>query len=456
MDIRLLIVALCASCAAAHAHAETLGTVYGLALQNDPGLRAAQSAYLAGQESKIVARAALMPKLAAEANWVRSEVHTTAQSSNPFAAPGKTVFDSNAPGYTVSLTQSLINLPALYEYKRGAVLGKLAAYQFESDKQALALRVADEYLQTLTAGSKFEAAKSAEESLRQQFKSAKVKYDMGMTRITSYLEAQAALDAAVADTLVARNRLSVLFSALRVLTGTEIRELAALPDDFVARPPVPSAFQDWREAAATRNIDVQIARLRVDEARQLSLARGAAHWPTLSTTLSYTDGEDRRTYNTAIPDKLIRTGASVAVTLSVPLYSGGALSAAAREAGYRLQEQRDKSEGTERAVVQRAQSNYLNVIAGVAAVSARKAAIVSSQSALEFARRGFDEGLVDIATVLDAEKNVYLAKQHYADARYSYLIAGLGLKQVAGALGASDIGELDRQLDPAGIVRDPL
>ncbi len=448
-----LIVAAVCMCCARPARAETLSDVYALSLQNDTQLRAAQSAYLAGQESVPIARAALLPKLVAQANWTRSQGSTRTESSNPFAAPGKNLTDSNAPGYSVALTQPLVDLAALHDYRRGTAQAALAATVFESEKQALILRVADGYLQAITAGAKLAAAQSAEQALGLQRKAAKLKYDLGMARITAYLEAQAALDAAAADTLVAQNVLNLAFDAVKQMTGQELVELAALPEDFVASAPVPLAFSEWRDAALKNNHDLHGATLAVDAARENALGRAAEHLPRLAADLSYSDGYDRRNYDTAVPDKVIRRGVSVGLTLTLPLYSGGAVSASAREADFRYREQRDLRDSAERSVVQKTHASYLNVVSGAAAVSARKAAIVSSQSALEFAHKGFDEGIVDMIIVLDAEKNLVLARQNYADALYGYLIAGLTLKRSAGALGERDVVELDRRLDPRRAVR---
>ncbi len=433
--------------AACQAHPVSLSEVYTQALQNDMQLRGAQSAYRAGNEAATIARAGLLPKITVEAALIRSRADTRTTQSNPFAAAGQTITDSNAPGYNITLAQPLFDLAALHAYRRGQAQVDVAALKLESEQQALILRVADAYLQTITAGAKYAAARSAEDALRLQWKAAKLKYDMGMARISAYLEAQAALDAATADTVVAGNRLNTAFDAVKAITGLPLAELSALPEDFAAKPPAPQAYAPWRDAALANNLELQIAARSVEAAHQLALGRAAGHLPTVAANLRYSDGYDRRNYDIALPDKQIKRGASIALTLTIPLYSGGAVSAGAREAGFLYQEQRDKRDGAERSVLQQTHAAYLNVISGVAAVNARKAAIVSSQSALEYAHRGYDEGVIDMLNVLDAERKLVQARQDYADALYNYLIAGLSLKQQTGALRASDIAELDLRLD---------
>lgn len=447
---------LAATCLAAPglARAESLSEVYAQALENDMQLRGAMSAYRAGREAGVTGRAALLPKIALQAAIIRSRGDTSTTQSNPFAATGRSITESNAPSYNLTLTQPLFDLAAVHDYRRALVQVDLATLQLESEQQALILRVADAYLQTITAGAKHAAARSAEQALRLQGKAAKLKYEMGMTRMSAYLEAQAALDGATADTLVAANRVNAAFDAVRAITGLPLAELSALPDNFAAQPPAPLAYAPWRDASLASNVELQIAGRRVDAARQFALGRAAGHLPTVAANLRYSDGYDRRNYDIALPDKQMTRGASIALTLSIPLYSGGAVSAGAREAGFLHQEQRDKRDGVERSVLQKTHAAYLDVVSGVAAVSARKAAIVSSLSALEYARRGYEEGVIDMLNVLDAEKNLVRARQNYADALYSYLIAGLSLKQQTGSLRASDVAELDLRLDRAHPVLD--
>ena len=436
------------------AQAATLSDVYALSLQNDLRLKAAQSAYLAGQESPALARARLLPNVTAQASVTHSRATTSTESSNPFAPVTENIIDGNGPGFSIALTQPVFNLAAWHDYRIGTLQARVAGVELEREKQALILRVSESYLQTITAGAKLAAARSTEDSLRLQLQAAKTKYDLGMARKSAYLQAQAAFDAAAADTVVAANTLSVAFDALQVITGAQLDALAALPEDLMALPPAPADFDAWHTAALQNNSELAIAQLKLEAAHQNALGRAAEHLPTVAASVSYADGVDHRSYELALPDRQTKHGASVAVTVTLPLYQGGAVAAGARAANARYSEQRDLRDGAERSIVQQAHSSYLNVISGVAAVNARKAAIASSQGALEFARKGYDEGVIDMLNVLDAERTLFRARQDYADALYSYLIAGLNLKRLAGSLSDSDVAELDRRLDRGRLVRD--
>lgn len=436
--------------------AESLSEVYALALQNDYQLKAAESAYLAEQEVRKVVRSGLLPKINAEGAWVRSETTTEIDSSNPFAVKNTNRQTSNSPTYSISLAQPLIDMVAFHNYKRSEYSERVASLQLERIKTALIYRTADAYLQILKAGARLEAAQSAEEVYRVQLKAARVKFDVGLTRMSDILEAQARNDSAFADIVAAKNNLNISFDFLKVITGQEHTEIAALPDNFSVNLPVPNDFKQWADAAEKNNLEINIARLQVDEAYKNYEAKKSEYLPKLAGRLSYSDGFNDRKYNNAVPDRMYSEGVSAAITLNVPLYSGGGNRASSREANYRYFELRDNSNGIKREVMQATHSIYLSVIAGATLVKARKAAIESSQSAVNYAKKGYEEGVRSMIDVLDAQSNLYKANQSYSDAVYEFLIAGLKLKEISGSLSSKDIDELSLLLDKQRKIYFPI
>jgi outer membrane protein len=68
--------------------------------------------------------------------------------------------------------------------------------------------------------------------------------------------------------------------------------------------------------------------------------------------------------------------------------------------------------------------------------------VVSQKLALEAKKEGFRSGLYTGLAVLDAERDLYQAKQDYALARYDYLLNSLRLKQGAGTLNYEDLTQV--------------
>jgi outer membrane protein len=65
--------------------------------------------------------------------------------------------------------------------------------------------------------------------------------------------------------------------------------------------------------------------------------------------------------------------------------------------------------------------------------------VISQESAVEAKEQGYKAGLFIILPVLDAQRDLYLARRDYAQARYDYLFNRLKLKQAAGTLSDADL-----------------
>lgn len=438
---------LCSLLLVGNVHAESLIEIYELALKSNHQLKAAEAAFFAEKEGEKIARSYLLPSVNAELGVTRSETDTDVISSNPFALRDETTLVSNNKGYTVSLTQPVIDWASFQDVKRSAVTTKLAALELERTRNAVIINTVDAYLQVLKNGAKLAAAQSAEDAYSLQMKAAKSKFNVGLARESDVLDAQSRYESAVAEKLIAKNTLSVSFDFLGVLTGKSHFELNSLADNFNPNSPVPLGYESWVDGAKNNNLDINISRLRVEEARYVSKSISSGHMPTLVGRLSYSDYEDDREYTRTLPDSFHQEGVSASLTLSIPLYNGGRVSASARQANYRYLELKDINNNVRREVLQATHSSYLGLIASISVLNARKATINSAQSAFTYAKKGYEEGVRNIVDVLDAQNIVYKSNQDYSDALYEHLIAGLRLKDISGSLSAADIEKLNALLD---------
>ncbi|HOY03593.1 MAG TPA: TolC family protein, partial [Zoogloea sp.] len=96
---------------------------------------------------------------------------------------------------------------------------------------------------------------------------------------------------------------------------------------------------------------------------------------------------------------------------------------------------------------QNARQAYLGVTSGLAQVKAFEAAQVSSASALDANKLGYDVGVRINIDVLNAQSQLYDTRQKLAKARYDTLMAQLKLKASAGTLGEDDIKAINALLD---------
>jgi outer membrane protein len=130
----------------------------------------------------------------------------------------------------------------------------------------------------------------------------------------------------------------------------------------------------------------------------------------------------------------------------VPIFEGGLTSAVTREAAHRYQKSLEELEQERRAVERAARASYEGTLSGVDLVRALKQSVVSQESALEAKDQGYRSGLFTLLPVLDAQRDLYLAKRDYAQSRYDYLFNRLRLKQAAGTLSEVDLASVGAAL----------
>lgn len=456
---------------ACNAQAETLGDIYQQALENDHQYRAAIADYEAGKESKALGRAALLPSIGGQYVWTDSETDRT--GSGPFYdLSGNVVLDENDEavisdsittttaidsGYSISLSQPLFDLAAWHTYRRGTLESKIALAEYQTEKQLLIVRTAEAYFEVLRVIDDFQTAKAEENATESQLEQTRKRFEVGLTAITEVHEAQAAYDNSRARRLLAEGRVGIAFEALEVITGQPYFALSPLKDNFTILPPTPIERDAWEAFAAANNFALAAASLRAQAAKQQAKAARAEHAPTVTASVNYFENTSESENTTVVVvDPSLRTvrpgdfdneGLSTSITVSVPLFAGGAISATRRQAQQQYYAAQERYNLSQRDIKQQARSLHLSVLTDVATVKARQQAITSSQSALDATQAGYEVGTRDLVDVLNAQRILFTAQSEYSDALYTYVLNTLRLKAVAGTLNAKDIAELDTWLD---------
>src|SRR5690606_4283870 len=139
-------------------------------------------------------------------------------------------------------------------------------------------------------------------------------------------------------------------------------------------------------------------------------------------------------------------GPSLGVTLSVPIFSGGLTQSRVRQAVYQRDLQQEQLEEQKRALVRNTRNAYQTLVAGISEVEARRAALVSAQSAYEASQVGLEVGTRTVIDVLINQQNLFDAQRQYALAKYNFLQNRLLLEQAAGTLDVADVQEINRLL----------
>ncbi len=445
---------------AAGAQAESLRDIYELALENDATLKSQEAQYLAGLEDEKAALSQLLPQVNASYSFQNSDTDTTSPGIIGFSPDGIPIIgntfdntDIDTDGYQVSLQQAIFNLPAWFSFQSGREVSKQVEATFAANQQNLIVRVVEAYLAVLRAQDNLRASKAREEAFARQLEQNQQRFEVGLIAITDVYESQAAYDLSQVDRIADENSVAVALENLRVLTGKRHDTLDVLVENFDVNAPEPADRGAWVEFALANNFNLKASQYAEEAARQNAKSRRLAHAPTINGTASYSDFETDGTrfqdpagiFN--FPPDREQEQTVWGVELSMPLYTGGAISAERRRAAQQYSSAREQRINLTRQTITDARSLHMTVVNDVARVAARRQSIVSSRSALDATQAGYEVGTRNIVDVLNAQNTLFAALRDYANSRYDYIVNTLRLKEQAGLLSPEDVINLDSYLE---------
>jgi outer membrane protein len=425
------------------AAAEDLLQVYRDAQQYDAAYAGARNTLRAGRERLPQGRAQVLPTLNLTGDLTHN--YYESDSYDPRIIPS---FNRNARayGYLLTFTQPIFRPQSWNLYDQGEVLVRQAEANFGVASQDLIQRVSQAYFDVLAAQDTLALVRAQKVAISEQLAQAKRNFEVGTATITDTHEAQARFDLASAQEIAGLNDLQGKRRALQAVTGREYAALKPVRADVKLAPPNPNDEQAWADLAERQNYTVQATEAGAASAA-IDLKRNSnGHLPTVDFIARYGTQSSTGTQTQPFGTDLATT--SFSLQLSVPLYSGGALTSREREAAALSLKARDDLDNARRTAALNARTSYLAVINGIAQITALEQARISSQSALDSNKLGYEVGVRINIDVLNAQQQLYSTERDLAVARYNTIINHLRLKVAAGALIDQDLEEVNRALQP--------
>jgi len=420
-----------------NAHAIDLLQVYREALAHDAPYASARAQLAAGQEKSTQGRAGLLPTIGIGGSYNRSDLESTSASVT-------TNRDFNSHGYTVSLSQPLFRMANWEQYQQGVLSVALSEAQFAQAQQDLIVRVSQAYFDVLAAQDALASVQAQKTAITEQLASAKRNFEVGTATITDTHEAQARYDLAVAQEFAAQNDLEIKRTALQQIIGKPAGPLAMLRPGVKLNTPEPASVDNWVQSAEQQNYGVVSQQFAVEIARREIKKNRAGHYPTVDLVASRS--HNNQTGSALTPTGSVSDNNTVGVQWNIPLFAGFAVDSRVREAIALEDKARSDLENARRTAAQGARQAFLGVNSGLAQVRALEAAEVSSQSALESNRLGYQVGVRINIDVLNAQQQLYSTRRDLARARYDTIVNGLRLKAAAGVLKEEDLAQVNALL----------
>jgi outer membrane protein len=330
------------------------------------------------------------------------------------------------------------------QYEQSEYQVRQAEATFGQATQDLIVRVAQAYFDVLGQYDTLVLVRAQKAATSEQLAQAKRNFEVGTATITDTHEAQARYDLINAQEIAALNDLQARRRQLQLISGKEYTELKQLRGDVRLSPPNPENPDTWADLAEKQSYTVLIQDAAAQVAALEAKRATAGHMPTLDFVATY--GQTNQTSTLTNPVGNDTYSSSVGVQLSLPIFQGGSVTSREREAAAQYQKARDDLDNAKRTAVLTARQLYLSTLNGITQVGALEQAKVSSQSALDSNKLGYEVGIRINIDVLNAQQQLYSTERDLALARYNTILNNLKLKQAAGTLREEDLEEVNRVL----------
>ena len=446
----LALIALALAAVTPSACAMDLLESYQAALRGNAELLAARAAAEAGREARAIAQAQLLPS--ASLNWshYRNDLSTR--------TPVSGIEVDNQQRYTsrsgaLVLRQPLYRPAAWAGYQRSESMVVQAEATLAQAEQDTGLQVAQAYFNLLLSREGQLQMQTQVRVIGIQLEAAQRALAAGQGTRTDVDDAQARLDLALARQVVARDSVAQAVQELQTMVQQTVQGIRPLKWDSL-RPtaPEPDRLEHWWAQAEQRSpaIAAQAAQVRSLQADIDRLAAG--HRPTLDAVLqrSVTDR-----------DSIFNPGSTyhntqIGLSLNLPLYAGGGLSAQVRQAMAAHAEAQHKLESEQRQLRNEVHKAFQAVRQGVHKVQALEQAERSAQQAVVSSERGWSAGTRSRLDILNAQQQLSQAVLDLARERLAWLMAQVRLHALTGGLDEARMAQINRALDLSASVRpDP-
>ncbi|MEM1134000.1 MAG: TolC family protein [Pseudomonadota bacterium] len=415
------------------AKAENLAEALEKAYAENPSLSAQRARTRAADELKTQANAAYGPSIDATGNYIY-----TRQSSNGLFGG---INEGGATDYTVTLNQPFFTF------------GRLAAGQNIARAQRLAeresLRLAEQTLIAETVlvyvgvqrdlalyGARLQIAALLDE----QFEITKRRFELRASTVTDVeqVDNQRQIARALAEEALATLEASA--NEYRRIVGKYPGELEPLPTT-----PILPQLEELLRIADQTSPQIGVAAFSENAARQLVALRRAERMPTVSGIAGA-----RRIPATPFDDSRRALQGFAGISITMPVYRGGALGSRIREASELAQAARFDREEVRRGVRSDASSNWAQAQAARRVAPIYQEAVQSGQEALLNARRQETAGLRTSREIIDITNDLLNARINAINAAANGYTASVLTLFEAGLLDPAMFSARVEPYDPDG------
>lgn len=405
-----------------HATASPLIDVFLNAKTFDETYLSALANFEASQELIPQAIAPLLPNISVSAQNMSNQLNKN-DGAGPL--PQQNYRSSSK---TLALRQSIVRPVAWVQVKQSSAQVMGAQYELLKAENELATRVVSAYLDTLLAQQQLKAVSAQIKTLQAQQAATHLGFQQGYATRVDVAEIQSRLDLAVADLLQIQSAEKFAQEQLQLFSGkTEVFPLKIDIGDDLLPTHMPTQ-QEWLASALEKNFDILVSKFRVKAVEQEVVKSHAGHLPTLDLVaqVSNSNNENIQFPATTFSNK------QIGVQLNVPLFSGGSVLSASRQAALLANKEVRLLNATANNVRLQVTKEYSNFVDGIQRIKANVTSLTAAEQVLVSMEKNRDAGYKSDIDVLNARQKVLSNEKDLLLAKYQSLLGLLKLHLLSG------------------------
>jgi len=418
-----------------NAQAQNLVDLYSAARSYDAGFQSAKAQYDANLFKAEQARALNLPKASFSAAWNFNNLESGALRTDR-------AYDAQTA--TLSGSQSLYRPADDATYLQSQKGIEQASAALRAAEQDLIMRLGQAYFDVLASTDSLEFVKAQKVAVQEQLASAKRNFEVGTATITDTREAQARFDLVLAQEIAAENDLRVKVLALGQLVGKADVKPLAVSDGLNLTNFAPQNLTQWLDEADAAHPALQQLKIALEVAKLETRKAEAGHMPTVDLVASYQTANNNGSSSSAMG--YVTNATTIGVSMTIPLFAGYAIQNRVRETLSLEEKARADLDAAQRNIAQATRTAFMGLESGLGQVRAYEAAALSSQSALDANKLGYQVGVRINIDVLNSQSQLFDTKAKLSKARYDVLMGNLRLRQASGSLKAEDLQAINAVL----------
>lgn len=416
---------------------------YEAAKLQDATILAARATAQAGRENLPQARAQLMPNISASVGYNKNQLTST--TPNFLGAEQTTKSDYPSQNQTLTLRQPLYRPFLTAQYQQAGARVDDANAVLNQEEQNLAVRVTGAYFEAMLTHEQLDLVLAQRKAYTTQLDVARKSFTAGSGTRTDIDAAQAQLDLNAAQEIEARQNVVYTLRQLEILVNQPIDQLSKLNvSKLQLLGPQPNNLLDWTARAEQSSPQLQSLKAQFEVARLEVEKSQSGHYPTLDAIAQLSRSQSENVTNT----RNRYTNTAVGLQLNIPLFAGGGVSSAVRQALAAQERAEQLLEAGRRDLGLRVHKEFRGLTENIPKISALEQALRSADQLVLSSSKSFQAGSRTVVDVLNAEQQRTVVLRDLAQARYIYLMSNIRLLALTGGADTDAVLTINQVLQP--------